>query len=192
MHAVHFGGQGRGSPVGRVYYLWLKKKRGERGKEASALGWNMDTQIIIHFAHIQTEGAAYSTFHLGIRSGCLELEKLFQLLKQVRSSYVATCDIVARFRHETIFSLINFSQFFFIGPNFKAIWPKEYSFSKLKPGVETSVASSPFQWKVAKKVAKPISSRYSINYLKNEHHRNQNFDSYTDSEKGVILNWWDK
>ena len=47
----------------RVPYLWLKKKGGERGKEASALGWNMDTQTLSHFAHIQTKGAAYSTFH---------------------------------------------------------------------------------------------------------------------------------
>ena len=47
----------------RVSYLWLEKKGGERGKTASAQGWNMDTQIIIEFAHIQTEGAAYSTFH---------------------------------------------------------------------------------------------------------------------------------
>ena len=52
---------------GEVYLLdesvlpVTEKKGGERGKVALALGWNMDTQFIIQFAHIQTEGAAYST-----------------------------------------------------------------------------------------------------------------------------------
>ena len=47
---------------GEVYLLdesvlpVTQKKKGERGKVASALGLNMDTQIIIQFAHIQTEG----------------------------------------------------------------------------------------------------------------------------------------
>ena len=31
----------------RVSYLWLKKKGREWGKVASALGWNMDTQILL-------------------------------------------------------------------------------------------------------------------------------------------------
>ena len=50
----------------RVPYLWLKKKVCERGKEASALGWNMDMQTLVHFALIQMNGSAYSTFHLSL------------------------------------------------------------------------------------------------------------------------------
>ena len=59
MHAVQFWGQGSSYLSDqRVPYLWLKKKRRERGKTASALRWNMDMQTLIHFAHIQTKGAA--------------------------------------------------------------------------------------------------------------------------------------
>ena len=36
-----------------------EKERRREGKVALALAWNMDTEIIIQFAHIQTEGAAY-------------------------------------------------------------------------------------------------------------------------------------
>ena len=35
----------------RVSYLWLKKKGVERGKAASALGWNMDMQTLSHFTN---------------------------------------------------------------------------------------------------------------------------------------------
>ena len=60
MHAVHFWGQGKGLLVGqRVSYLWLKKKVSKRGKGASALGWKMDMQTLVHFALIQTNGSAY-------------------------------------------------------------------------------------------------------------------------------------
>ena len=34
------------------------------GKRAMALGRNMDAQTLFRFAHIQTEGAGHSTFHL--------------------------------------------------------------------------------------------------------------------------------
>ena len=50
---------------GVVYLLYESvlpvtgKKGGEREKVTSALGWNMDMQVIIQFAHVQTEGAAY-------------------------------------------------------------------------------------------------------------------------------------
>ena len=37
-----------------------EKERRQKGKNASALGWNMDTQTLNHFAHIQKEGAAYT------------------------------------------------------------------------------------------------------------------------------------
>ena len=33
------------------------------GKSSTALGWNMDTQIINQIGDTQTEGAAYSTSH---------------------------------------------------------------------------------------------------------------------------------
>ena len=60
MHAVHFWGQERGIPVGRE--LWLKKKGVKRGEQASAQGWNMDTQTLFHFAHIQMKGVAWKIF----------------------------------------------------------------------------------------------------------------------------------
>ena len=64
MHEVHFWGQERSYLSDqRVPYLWLKERGRERGNRASALGRNMDTQGLLCFAHIQTECAAYSTFH---------------------------------------------------------------------------------------------------------------------------------
>ena len=36
-----------------------KKKVSKREKGASALGWNMDMQLLVHFALIQTNGSAY-------------------------------------------------------------------------------------------------------------------------------------
>ena len=75
----HLGTRERFTCWTRVSYLWLKKKRGggEREKEASALGWIMDTQTLSHFAHIQTEGAAYSTFHLSFSVTDRTLSSLF-------------------------------------------------------------------------------------------------------------------
>ena len=42
-----FGTRDRFTWWTRVSYLWLKKKGGERGKVASALRWNVDTEILV-------------------------------------------------------------------------------------------------------------------------------------------------
>ena len=43
-------------------YLWLKERGRERGNRALTLGQNMDTQTLLRFAHIHTEGAAYCLY----------------------------------------------------------------------------------------------------------------------------------
>ena len=64
MHAVHFWERERFTCWTRVPYMWLKKKVCEREIRSSALGWNMDTQTLVHFALIQTNRSVYSIFHL--------------------------------------------------------------------------------------------------------------------------------